>query len=159
MDEIIEVFDDVKKGIGKKGYYILIGAGVLVFILCLKKENNSDSEIVVSTNYPDTTEDLQDYETDYEQLEILAKLESMGEQLNITSDAQAEMQEELQKNFDATNNYIQSGIDSLTDLANKVDNMENTLLSFDVSESVGTPPEQATGYRDAILQDSIIIGG
>ena len=103
MPEIMEVFDDIKKGVGDKGFYLLIGAGVLFGLYNLSKGSSSSesmANVVPVTgmySYPDavTNADV-----------IISTLQDSIEYSEI------QVKDHIDEKFEATNDYINKGLES-----------------------------------------------
>ena len=115
MAEIVEVFDDIKKHIGDKGFYLLVGAAAIFGIYNLAKGSSGDSADMASTrvvtsvsSYPDAVTnanviiDTIQNSIDYSQNQIQDSIQG-------TED---ELKDVLDKNFEATNDYINKGFES-----------------------------------------------
>lgn len=132
--EIKEVFEDMKKGMGDKGFLIFIGAFIFLFLIMLLKDNKSGSELTTVTgvtSYPDSVTnanviiDTLQESIEYSEQEII---EAMGD------------------NFSATNDYINKGLDSVTGLHEKIDEMGSQL---DTNTNI-----TAMTYYEQMLQQS-----
>lgn len=117
MAEIMEVFDDIKSGVGDKAFYILAAAAAAFGIYNLGKGQSEDdgsntlaSTRVVSTvaSYPDAVTnanviiDTLQNSIDYSEGQIIDAIQGSGDDLK----------EYLNSNFEQTNNYINDGFDS-----------------------------------------------
>lgn len=121
MAEIVEVFEDIKKGIGNKGFYLLLGAAALFGIYNLSKgsggsDDMASTRLVTSvSSYPDAVTnanviiDSIQNSIDYSEAQITDKIQG----------TQEEMKDYLEKNFEATNDYINKGFESQKDLMEK----------------------------------------
>lgn len=120
MGEIQEVFDDIKSTIGDKGFLILMGCAVAFGLYNLLKgsEGSSGSEVVTVqsvASYPDSVTNadviistLQD-SIEYSEYEIKEEIQGLGTELN----------EYLEQNFEATNDFINTGFESQEILMNQ----------------------------------------
>lgn len=119
MAEIVEVFDDIKRGIGDKGFYILMGAAAIFGIYNLAKGNREDSADLASTrivtsvaSYPDAVTnanviiDSIQNSIDYSEGQIIDAIQGGDEDLKSF----------LEQNFEQTNNYINDGFESQKNL-------------------------------------------
>lgn len=119
MAEIVEVFDDIKRGIGDKGFYILMGAAAIFGIYNLAKGNREDSADLASTrivtsvaSYPDAVTnanviiDSIQNSIDYSEGQIIDAIQGGDEDLKTF----------LEQNFEQTNNYINDGFESQKNL-------------------------------------------
>ena len=98
MAEIKEVFDDIKDGLGDKGFLIFIGACVLLFIFNYSKQTNSDLVPVTgATHYPDVGENAN------------VVISTLQDSIQYSED---EMKEYMYLNFEATNNFIEDGLEA-----------------------------------------------
>ena len=125
MAEIMEVMEDIKKGIGDKGFYILIacaGAFGLYNLLKGSGSESSDSSDLASTrivtsvsSYPDAVTnanviiDSIQNSIDYSEGVITDKIDGLD----------TSMKDYLEENFEATNDYINKGLESQKDLLEK----------------------------------------
>lgn len=116
MAEIMEVLEDMKKGLGDKGFYLLIGGAVLFGLYNLTKGQQSPvSTVTVSATYPDidtnadvVIDTIQD-SIEYSEGIILDALENQD---SVIQDMGDDIKKELANNFTATNNYINKGFES-----------------------------------------------
>lgn len=117
MPEIKEVFEDIKDKVGDKGFLILIGVAVIFgLIMFLKSSDNSSSEKVTTvtsvSSYPDSVTnanviiDSIQNSIDYSEGIITEKIEALDDKIDTQ--------------FTATNNYISEGLQSAVDLNDKV---------------------------------------
>ena len=123
MSEVMEVVEDVKNKLGDKGFLILIGGIVLVFLYNLSKSSSTSdtTSTMVYASYPDSTTNadviistLQD-NIEYAQNEVL--------------DAITETNKNISYGFEETNGYISSGIASNAELSNKIDAVSGAISS------------------------------
>lgn len=140
MAEIVEVFDDIKKGIGDKGFYIFIGAAVLFGLYNLLKGSEGGGEDMAATrvvtgvsSYPDVVTnanvviDTIQNSIDYSEGQIIDAIQGSDD----------EMKEYLEQNFEQTNNYINDGFES-----------QKNLLEENFDELRGSLDETERGYSD-----------
>lgn len=119
MAEIVEVFDDIKRGIGDKGFYILMGAAAIFGVYNLAKGNREDSADLASTrivtsvaSYPDAVTnanviiDTLQNSIDYSEGQIIDAIQGGDDDLK----------DYLSQNFEQTNNYINDGLESQKNL-------------------------------------------
>ena len=98
MAEIKEVFEDIKDGLGDKGFLIFIGACVLLFIFNYSKQSNGELVAVTgATHYPEVGENAN------------VVISTLQDSIQYSED---EMKEYMYSNFEATNNFIDSGLAS-----------------------------------------------
>ena len=119
MGEIQEVFDDLKDGLGKKGFLIFIAVAVIFGLYNLfKGSGSSDGDLVPVTSvtsYPDAVTnanviiDSIQNSIDYSEGVILENIQGLGSTIDTT----------LQENFQATNDYINAGLNSQEKLFNE----------------------------------------
>lgn len=114
MAEIMEVFEDIKKATGDKGFYILIGVAVLFGIYNFTKGTGNQETVSVSVapTYPDVDRNadvvmdtIQD-SIEYSEGIILEALEN---QESMIQENNQQLIEQMNKNFTATNDYINKG--------------------------------------------------
>lgn len=141
MSEISEVFEDVKKATGDKGFLILGAVVVGVFAInLLKNDSTSDTSTLVPASgysgYP-TVEtnanviiDSLQKSIDYSQGEIEDSIkdsqtaitdtitDGLGELGNNMNTATDDMKKYLDSNFTATNDYINKGLEQQKNLIN-----------------------------------------
>ena len=139
--EIKEVFDDVKDTIGSNGLIILavICGGIFIYNLT-KSDGGNEQSVYVPTayaSYPDATTnanviiDTLQNSIDYSQQATAENIQGM----------EGNLTEFLTDNFEATNNYIQEGLDSQNQLM--LENFENVLSGVDgVSNSISNLQNQ-----------------
>lgn len=102
MAEIKEVFEDIKDGLGDKGFLIFIGACVLLFFFNYTKQNNEELVTVTgATHYPDVGENAN------------VVISTLQDSIQYSED---ELKEYMDLNFEATAGFIQSGLDSQTQI-------------------------------------------
>lgn len=109
--EIREVFEDMKKGMGDKGFLIFIGAFIFLFVIMLLKDNKSGSELTTVTSvssYPDAVTNAN------------VIIDTLQESIEYS---EKEIIDAMGTGFESTNDYINKGLSSITDLHEKVDNM------------------------------------
>lgn len=138
MAQIEEVIDDIKDGLGDKGFLIFIICAVAFGLYnLLKKDDTSSGELVTVTSvssYPDAVTnanviiDTLQNSIDYSQQSIQEDIQGWGE----------ELQGYMSDNFEATNDYINSGLDSQSKLLEEnfdsifgdLDNLQNSQKSI-----------------------------
>lgn len=132
MGEIQEVFDDLKDSLGNKGFYILIGGAVLFGLYNLVKgSRNSDGLTTVTaiTSYPDASTNAN---------VIIDTLQrSIDYTENVLSDQISGLDDKIDINFEATNNYINSGFES-----------QNKLLGENMDEIHGKLEGITENYKE-----------
>ena len=141
MGEIVEVFDDIKKSVGDKGFYILIGGVALLLVVNLLRNRDTTAEsdtgtLTVATgyaSYPDAvtnadviTDTIQN-SIDYAQGEIMEQLETMQQE---TSDMNNELRDYMEEHFEATNNYINEGLESATETYKNTYHQNNEVVNM-----------------------------
>lgn len=111
MGTIEEVMDDVKKTIGDKGFLVLIVGVALIFIYNLSKGSGNDTgtvNVTALTSYPDAVTnanviiDTLQKSIDYSEGEIKDEIQGLDNS----------MKDYLDQHFTATNDFINTGIES-----------------------------------------------
>ena len=111
MGEIQEVFEDLKDGMGKKGFLIFIGVAVVFGLYNLVKGSQSSDNLVAVrtvTSYPDAVTnanviiDTLQNSIDYSENVIVEEIQ--GLETNLST--------QIGQGFEVTNQYIQNGFDS-----------------------------------------------
>ena len=169
MAEIKEVLNDIKDTVGDKGFIILIAAAAAIFIYNLtKQESPSDEALTTVTHvasYPDAVTnanviiDTLQNSIDYSEQTLSGEIQGLGDDLS----------EYLQDNFEATNDYINDGLQSqeqllrenfddiqggLTGLQNSVENVQNSVEN--VTEKVDTVYEKVDNSAEvATLKNQV----
>ena len=126
--EITEVFSDIKDSIGDKWFFILLGGCALLFIWNLNKNsstsNNSAEMVTVSSvsSYPDAVtnanviiDSLQN-SIEYSEKQIIDEIDNL--ELGIGD------------KFEATNNYIQTGIEETIKVSDKISGLGDDISSL-----------------------------
>ena len=164
MGEITEVFEDLKDGIGDKGFYLLLAGAGALFIYNLFKNDTSETVIVGASGYsayPDveknadvvisTLQNSIDYsetmvkENSNENRQIITdKLDDMtvgfndylGELGGRIEDSSNDLRDYLDSNFSATNDYIMEGLESAEKLNNSISGLGSEMdnLTSDVNK-------------------------
>ena len=129
MAEIMEVFEDIKKATGDKGFYILIGVAVLFGLYSFTKGTGEEETVSVSVapTYPDVDrnadvviDSIQD-SIEYSEGVILDAIE------NQESTIQDIVLKPITDNFKATNDYIQKAESSLRKELQAIDTQGSTV--------------------------------
>lgn len=117
MAEIKEVFEDIKGTVGDKWYFVLIAVVGFFFIYNLKGNSSSSSTetltpVTTVSSYPDSVTNanviistLQD-SIEYSEGVITEKIEALDNNINT--------------NFEATNDYISKGLESVVSIDDKI---------------------------------------
>lgn len=138
MAEIVEVFDDIKKGLGDKGFYLLMGAAAIFGIYNLAKGSSETSEDMASTRVVTSVSSYPDAVTNANVIidSIQNSIDySEGQIIDAIQAADDGMKDYLEENFTATNDYINKGFESQTDLLEKnFDELNGSIT--DVAETV-----------------------
>ena len=119
IEEVKDFADDVKKGIGDKGFYILIAAVGAFGLYNLLKDNNS-SEYVSATgyaSYPDVGENSE-VVIDSISNEIWA---SHDEVVGAIETTESEVIQNMDDHFEETNGYIQEGLAAQQEIIQKIE--------------------------------------
>ena len=128
IEEIKDFADNVKKGVGDKGFYILIAAALGFGLYNLLKKDNS-SEYVSATGYASypTAPENADMIVDSINNELWAShdelvgaietseseiIQNMDDQFDNTNQKIDDVNQNINEQFEATNNYINEGIAS-----------------------------------------------
>lgn len=142
IEEVKDFGNDLKKGLGDKGFYILIAAAGAFGLYNLLKDNNS-SEYVSATgyaSYPDVGENSE-VVIDSLSNEIWA---SHDEVVGAIETSESEVIQNMDEHFEETNGYIKEGLNSQQII---VDTMENTRQE---TQPVGTF-SMTTEDRNALI--------
>lgn len=119
IKEVEEFVDDVKKGVGNKGFYILIAAAGAFGLYNLLKDNKS-SEYVSATgyaSYPDVGENSE-VVIDSISNEIWA---SHDEVVGTIESSESEIVQNMDEHFEETNGYIQEGLAAQKEIIQKIE--------------------------------------
>ena len=119
IKEVEEFVDDVKKGVGNKGFYILIAAAGAFGLYNLLKDNKS-SEYVYATgyaSYPDVGENSE-VVIDSISNEIWA---SHDEVVGTIESSESEIIQNMDEHFEETNGYIQEGLAAQKEIIQKIE--------------------------------------
>ena len=122
IEEVKDFADDVKKGIGDKGFYLLIAAAGAFGLYNLLKDNNGGSDYVAATgyaSYPDVGENSE-VVIDSLSNEIWA---SHDEVVGAIESSESEVIQNMDEHFEETNGYIQEGMNSQKQI---IETMEDT---------------------------------
>lgn len=133
LDTVEDFAIDVKEKVGNKGFYLLLAGAAGLGIYSFIKASNSGgaTTYVAPTTYEGYPEagananvimDSVNKQIESSQDEILSAL---GEHDSHVTEQITGTNTILKENFEATNNYIQEGIDSMTDLSEKIDDVAN----------------------------------
>lgn len=142
MAEIKEVFEDIKDTVGDKWYFIFIIAVGFFFIYNLKGNKSSDTTesltpVTSVSSFPDSVTnanviiDTIQNSIDYSEGVIVEKIEALDDNVNI--------------NFEATNDYINKGLESVVKIDDKVSGLTDKV------ETVGNI-SAATYYEQMLHQ-------
>lgn len=139
MAEIIEVFEDIKSKVGDKWFYIILVAVGFLFIYNLKGSKTETGEtltpVTTVSSYPDAVTnanviiDTLQNSIDYSEGVIVEKIEALDDNVSV--------------NFEATNDYINKGIESVVGIDDKVSGLTEKV------ETVGNI--SATTYYETML--------
>ena len=126
MAEIMEVFEDIRRKTGDKGFFILIGGALLFGLYHLTKGTQAETaSVTVSATYPDvdTNADVV-IDTILDAIEYSdgITLEALENQESQIQDMGDSIKAELKENFKATNDYINKGFESQEKLAQTIGN-------------------------------------
>lgn len=122
MAEITEVFEDIKSKLGDKWFYILlVGVGFL-FIYNLKGSGSNETTetltpVTTVSSYPDSVTnanviiDTLQNSIDYSEGIITEKIEALENDMSV--------------NFEATNDYINKGLESVVSIDDKVSGLSD----------------------------------
>lgn len=119
IKEVEEFVDDVKKGVGNKGFYILIAAAGAFGLYNLLKDNKS-SEYVSATgyaSYPDVGENSE-VVIDSISNEIWA---SHDEVVGTIESSESEIIQNMDEHFEETNGYIKEGLSAQQGIIKKIE--------------------------------------
>ena len=175
--EIEEVFQDVKKATGDKGFLILGAVVVGIFIYNVTRQDTSDTTLVPATGYTgypsvetnanviiDSVGKTIDYAQGEIQDSIKESEENTADRLdnmmnNITDQfgelgtnmntSQNELKDYLNSNFTATNNYINTGLQAQRDLIN----MNQSQLTTQVND-MNTKLDYINSKTDTVIQNT-----
>ena len=121
MAEITEVFEDIKSKVGDKWFYILLVAVGFIFIYTLKGSKSDTGEtltpVTTVSSYPDAVTnanviiDSIQNSIDYSEGVIVEKIEALDDNMNV--------------NFEATNDYINKGLESAVNIDDKVSGLSD----------------------------------
>lgn len=131
IEEVKDFADDVKKGIGDKGFYILIAAAGAFGLYNLLKYNNSSSEYVSATgyaSYPDVGENSE-VVIDSLSKEIWA---SHDEVVGTIESSESEIIQNVDEHFEETNGYIQEGLNNQQEILSKIEApRQNNVIEYE----------------------------
>ena len=112
FDDLGDSFKDIKKGNGLS--FLVIGF-VVLFVIMLLKDNNEDAEVVYQySSYPSVDKNA----------DVI--IDSLYDSLQYS---QAELEEKIDENFIATQDYINEGLEKQYDLSSKI--YDDTMANFD----------------------------
>lgn len=147
MAEIKEVFEDIKDTLGDNGFMIFIGGALLFGLYNLAKSSNSEDKVMYTatgySSYPDSVTnanviiDTLQNSIDYSQIETSEKIQGLEDN----------MTEFIGDNFEATNDYINSGFESQNQLL--LENFDNIFYGV---EGLENSLESISETTDSILQ-------
>ena len=130
IEEVKDFADDVKKGIGDKGFYILIAAAGAFGLYNLLKDNNGGSEYVPATgyaSYPDVGENSE-VVIDSLSNEIWA---SHDEVVGAIESSESEVIQNMDDHFEETNGYIQEGLNNQQEIMDKIEApRQNSVIEY-----------------------------
>lgn len=131
--EILEVFDDVKDKIGDKWFYLLMGGAVLFGLYNLMKDNQTSDNLVTVTgvsSYPDVVTNAN------------VVIDTLQESIDYS---EQKIIDEMNKGFEATNDYINKGLESQEKLMDEyMDEMHGTLEGIQTPDIVYVPSGGST---------------
>lgn len=112
FDDLGDSFKDMKKGNGLS--FLIIGF-VVLFVIMLLKDNGEDAEVVYQySSYPSVDKNA----------DVI--IDSLYDSLQYS---QAELEEKIDENFIATQDYINEGLEKQYDLSSKI--YDETMTNFD----------------------------
>ena len=145
IEEVKDFGNALKKGLGDKGFYILIAAAGVFGLYNLLKDNNADSDYVSATgyaSYPDVGENSE-VVIDSLSNEIWA---SHDEVVGAIETSESEIIQNMDEHFEETNGYIQEGMNSQKQI---IETMEDTRQE---TQPVGTF-SMTTEERNALINE------
>lgn len=145
IEEIKDFGNDIKKGIGDKGFYILIAAAGAFGLYNLLKSDNG-SEYVSATGYASYPEaganadmivDSINNEIWASHDEVVGAIESseseiiqnMDDQFNNTNQKIDDVNQNINEQFEATNNYINEGLASQQQIVEKLEDTRQEVIT------------------------------
>ena len=129
IEEVKDFADDVKKGIGDKGFYILIAAACAFGLYNLLKDNNSNEYVSATgyASYPDVGENSE-VVIDSLSNEIWA---SHDEVVGAIESSESEVIQNMDEHFEETNGYIQEGLNNQQEIMDKIEApRQNSVIEY-----------------------------
>lgn len=129
IEEVKDFADDVKKGIGNKGFYILIAAAGAFGLYNLLKDNNSNEYVSATgyASYPDVGENSE-VVIDSLSNEIWA---SHDEVVGAIETSESEVIQNMDEHFEETNGYIQEGLNNQQEIMDKIEApRQNSVIEY-----------------------------
>ena len=129
IEEVKDFADDVKKGIGDKGFYLLIAAAGAFGLYNLLKDNNSNEYVSATgyASYPDVGENSE-VVIDSLSNEIWA---SHDEVVGAIESSESEVIQNMDEHFEETNGYIQEGLNNQQEIMDKIEApRQNSVIEY-----------------------------
>ena len=129
IEEVKDFADDVKKGIGDKGFYLLIAAAGAFGLYNLLKNNNSNEYVSATgyASYPDVGENSE-VVIDSLSNEIWA---SHDEVVGAIESSESEVIQNMDEHFEETNGYIQEGLNNQQEIMDKIEApRQNSVIEY-----------------------------
>ena len=119
IEEIKDFGNDLKKGLGKNGFYLVIGGAVLFGLYNLLKSDTTDDYVSATgyASYPDAPENATQIVDELSQ-------EIWASNYDITGSIQtseSEIIDNINDHFEETNNYISEGLANKEKIMQKID--------------------------------------
>ena len=130
IEEVKDFADDVKKGIGDKGFYLLIAAAGAFGLYNLLKDNNSNEYVSATgyASYPDVGENSE-VVIDSLSNEIWA---SHDEVVGAIESSESEVIQNMDEHFEETNGYIQEGLNNQQEIMDKIEApRQNSVIEYE----------------------------
>ena len=129
IEEVKDFADDVKKGLGDKGFYLLIAAAGAFGLYNLLKDNNSNEYVSATgyASYPDVGENSE-VVIDSLSNEIWA---SHDEVVGAIESSESEVIQNMDNHFEETNGYIQEGLNNQQEIMDKIEApRQNSVIEY-----------------------------
>ena len=154
IETISDTFDDIRETIGDKGFFIFIGVAVIFGIYSLVKGSSQEvvsdqlTPVTTISSYPDAVTnanviiDTLQNSIAYSEGVIVDQIQGMGDDLTVY----------LDEHFEATNDYINSGLESQQKLMEEnFDTIQGGLDSYeDIMETTKTGVSAIKGALSSI---------
>ena len=150
IEEVKDFADDVKKGIGDKGFYLLIAAAGAFGLYNLLKDNNSNEYVSAAgyASYPDVGENSE-VVIDSLSNEIWA---SHDEIVSAIESSESEVIQNMDEHFEETNGYIQEGLNNQQEIMDKIEApRQNSVIEY--SNTVYFDRNQPTSTSSYTITD------